>query len=163
MKRVRVIGCGSSFGGDDCLGLLAAEMLRSTLPPQVDVRMDAAGGVNVYAWCQDADVLMLIDAVCATVDLPPGTLRRIDYRAEPHVLKTMNMPGTHQMDIPGALALAAETYILPAQVLIFALAADCFEQGAGLSERLRRPLEDLVNAVRFEVTSLLAGVPTQPK
>ena len=85
MKRVRVIGWGSHHCGDDQAGLWAANALRTILPPEVDVREDVAGGANLYAWCQNVDALVVIDAAEATTSSPPA--RRAAWTIAPSLAR----------------------------------------------------------------------------
>ena len=159
MKRVRVIGWGSHHCGDDQAGLWAANALRAILPLEVDVRADVAGGANLHAWCQNVDALVVIDAAEATADLPLGTVRRVDYRAEPRALQTLSSPGTHGIGLVDALSLAERLDVLPQEVFIYAIAAERFEPGDPLSEALRQPLMNLVRSVRSDVLAMLQGEP----
>ncbi len=159
MRRVRVVGCGSPLCTDDGAGLWAAEALRATLPPEVDIQTDTAGGANLYAWCQGVDALVVIDAAEATPDFPPGTVRCVNYRAEPHALQTLRISGTHGIGLPEALTLAKQLDDLPQQVFIYAIAAERFEQGELLSEALRQTLTNLVRSLRSDVLAMLQGEP----
>jgi hydrogenase maturation protease len=159
MKRIRIIGCGSPDGEDDRAGLLAAEALRATLPPEIDVRQDPAGGVNIYAWCENVDLLVILDAAVAESGFPVGSFRRIDYLAQPNVLQRMQMLSTHVVSVTGALQLAEGIGILPPVVIVYAIAAERFNLGDRLSEPLRQAIDDVVQSAAGWVLAWLRDEP----
>jgi hydrogenase maturation protease len=161
VKRVRVVGWGSPYRGDDQAGLWAAGALRAILPPEVEVRDSVAGGADLDTWCQNVDALVVIDAARATADLPLGAVRRLDYRAERRALRTVRGTGTHGIGLLDALELAERLDLLPREVFVYAIAAERFGPGDRLSEALREPLANLVRSVRSDVLAML-GDETPP-
>jgi len=157
MKRVRVVGLGSLHGGDDGVGVWAAETMRRILPPEVDVRIDATGGAGFHSWCEEVDVLVLIDAAEARPGFSPGTVLRVDYRAEPGAFQALAIPGTHGIGLPNTLALAKQIGVLPREVIVYAVAAERFEQGEPLSDAVCRSLMNLVRSVRSDILGVSCG------
>ena len=153
--RARVVGCGSPDGGDDQAGLLAAGALRISLPPEVDVQQDLAGGGNICSWCEDADLFVILDAAAASPDFPVGAWRRIDYRSEPRALQNLQMPSTHALGVAGALQLAERIGILPPEVIVYAIAAERFELGSDPSEPVRRAIDEVVRTAAAEILARL--------
>ena len=152
MKRIRIVGCGACDRGDDEAGLLAAEALRQLVPPKIEVIKNTAGGALLLDWCQEVDILVLIDAALATAQFPVGASLRIVFPDERHLLATIRIPGTHAFSLADALRLAETLGQLPGEVIMFLLAGDQFQPGTTLSGALRQPLVGLVEQVRRELT-----------
>ena len=146
---MRIIGCGNCDAGDDAVGLIIAGQLRERLPPNIEVRTDSAGGVNLIHWCEDIETLIIVDAAFATDDFPAGQWRRFAYPADREQLRATAFSGTHLMGIAQALELAHTLGTLPKDVLIYAVAGAQFELGAGLSPAVEQALAAMVNELRI--------------
>ena len=83
LPRVCVVGCGRSYRRDDQAGILiAADISRHVAGTGIIVLATEAPGTDLLAYCEGADLLVVIDAAEAGSDISPGKWMRIDYPAE---------------------------------------------------------------------------------
>lgn len=153
--RLRLVGCGSLDAGDDTIGLVLADSLRGQLPPEVEVKVDTAGGINLLAWCEGIHTLMLVDAALADGNFPTGQWRRLTFPDDQPCLRQLALRGTHAFGIGAALELARRLGRLPREVVIFAVAGCQFERGAGISPAVQAALPVLQAAVKAEIIQRL--------
>jgi hydrogenase maturation protease len=150
---MRIVGCGNPDAGDDAVGLIIADQLRSRVPPEVEVRTATAGGASLLDWCDGIEALILVDAAHASVDFPTGQWRRFVFPADRERLKATPLSGTHVLGLVEALELAQTLDRLPREVLLFAVAGAQFALGSGLSPTVQHSLPELVSALET-ITSL---------
>lgn len=148
-KRTVVIGLGNPLMGDDGLGLVALEWLRSeyTIPPDVELVDGGTWGMNLLPVIEDAGRVILIDAI--DVAAAPGTPHRLERERLPRYLATKISP--HQVDLRDVLALAELRGTLPADTVAVGLQPARIELGNELSEVLRCRVDDLVLLVVQEL------------
>lgn len=100
--RVRVLGCGNWFAGDDAVGLqVAREVRRQPLPAGVDVIEVGGGGLSVLPLLAGIDKAILVDAMMSGAQV--GIVRR--YAAPDLVPQDAWRFSTHQLDLAEALQL----------------------------------------------------------
>lgn len=147
--RVVVIGLGNPIMGDDGMGLAALEYLQTAyrFPPEVELVDGGTWGVNLLPVIEDADELILIDAI--DVGAPPGTFIRLELDRLPRYLATKISP--HQVDLRDVLALAELRGTLPPDTLALGLQPDSVELRSSLSDVLRRKVAELGEQVVREL------------
>ena len=81
--RWTVIGLGSPLMGDDGLGLVALERLRSTfdLPPDVELVDGGTWGMSLLPVIESATHLLLLDAI--NTGVAPGSVITLHARRDP--------------------------------------------------------------------------------
>ena len=87
-RRTVVIGLGNPLMGDDGLGLVVLEELRTAyaLPPEIELVDGGTWGMNLLPVIEDADELILIDAI--DVGEAPGAFVRLEHNRLPRYLAT---------------------------------------------------------------------------
>jgi hydrogenase maturation protease len=147
--RVVVIGLGNPLMGDDGLGLVVLDELRSgySLPRNVELIDGGTWGMNLLPVIEDADELILIDAI--DVGATPGTLVRLEHERLPRYLATKISP--HQVDLRDVLALAELRGTLPPDTVALGLQPESVELRNSLSDVLRRRVDQLARAVVDEL------------
>lgn len=112
-----VIGVGNPLMGDDGLGLTVLETLRESWAffPDVELVDGGTWGMNLLHIIEDAERLILLDAVRAGV--PPGTPVTLEGGSVPRFLSTKLSP--HQIDLREVLAVAELRGRLPAELVVF--------------------------------------------
>ncbi len=140
-----VIGLGSPLMGDDGLGLVALEHLRTDwrFDPPLSLVDGGTWGMNLLHEIEDAERVLLVDAINA--DRPPGALIVLEREDLPRFFAMKLSP--HQIDMKEVLAVAELRGTLPDETVAIGLQPERVELSTELSE-----------AVRDGVTSLLARI-----
>jgi hydrogenase maturation protease len=148
-RRVVVIGLGNPLMGDDGLGLAVLDELRSgsALPPEVELVDGGTWGINLLPVIEDADELILIDAI--DVGAAPGTFVRLEHDRLPRYLATKISP--HQVDLRDVLGLAELRGTLPADTVALGLQPASVELRNALSDVLRCRVGELADGVVQEL------------
>lgn len=148
-KHTVVIGLGNPLMGDDGLGLIALERLRSeyTIPPDVELVDGGTWGMNLLPVIEDAGRVIMIDAI--DVAATPGTPVRLERARLPRYLATKISP--HQVDLRDVLGLAELRGTLPNDTIALGLQPLRVAFGEGLSDVVRLGVDDLVALVVQEL------------
>lgn len=151
MAGTVLLGVGSPLMGDDGLGLAVLERIQAgwTFEPAVEVRDGGTWGMNLLPCIEDADRLLLVDAIRA--GRPPGELVRLDRNQLPRFFATKLSP--HQIDLKEVLALAELRGTLPEPTVALGMEPDRVELSAELSPVVRAGLGALTEAVVRELES----------
>ncbi len=148
--RVLVLGIGNILWADEGFGVRAAEALHEAweLPPQVSVVDGGTQGLGLLPWVEDADTLLVLDAV--DYGLSPGTLCTVDDDEVPRYLSAKKM-SLHQTSFQDVLGLAALHGRVPSRMrLIGAQPAELDDYGGSLSPLLQACVQPAVReALRF--------------
>jgi hydrogenase maturation protease len=148
-RRVVVIGLGNPLMGDDGLGLAVLDALRTdyALPPEVELVDGGTWGMNLLPVIEDADELILIDAIDAGE--APGAFVRLEHARLPRYLATKISP--HQVDLRDVLGLAELRGTLPADTVALGMQPASVELRNSLSDLLRCRVRELADAVVQEL------------
>ncbi len=173
MRRVIVYGCGRADRRDDQVGLLAAELLAQTPPPDTEIRVSQAPGADLLTDLEGAGLLIVLDAAPANPALPAGRLLRIDLgenagRSEPLpemagrlgprlVPAAASPPGAsaHTLDINTALELGRRLGLLPQHVWLYVVGSTDFGYGRECSPPVAQAIPRLVRQVREDIADWL--------
>ncbi len=158
MTGVRVIGVGSP-AGDDQAGWLVVDALRLTHLTErlaCTARIIALDRPGAQLICElgDADVIVLIDAICTGA--PPGTIRRID-RGE--CIEHGRSLSGHQLGVASALALADALGMLPGSVWMYGIEMQSTVANCGPSHRVIAAAQELARTITEELLQKF-GTPT---
>ncbi len=142
MAEVLIIGYGNPLRGDDALGWLAAEQLRTTIR---DERVEILTGHQLTPEMADpvsrARIVIFIDADC---DNREGEIafRRVEAdRSAPELF-------SHQLTPEVLLGVATRLYGGSANGVLISVGAGTFEYGAELSEVVRTALPAVLERVQ---------------
>jgi hydrogenase maturation protease len=129
--------------------LVVLDELRTgyALPPDVELVDGGTWGMNLLPVIEDADELILIDAIDAGE--APGALVRLEHSHLPRYLATKISP--HQVDLRDVLALAELRGTLPADTVALGLQPLSVELRNSLSELLRGRIATIADAVVQEL------------
>lgn len=140
-----VLGLGNPLMGDDGTGLAALERLQEDwrIPPDVDLIDGGTWGMNLLPVVEDADRLLIIDAIRAGER--PGEPIYLSREQIPRLFATKLSP--HQIDMREVLALAELRGHLPADTVAVGLQPERVEFGEPLSTCVEGNLDRLVGDV----------------
>lgn len=151
-KKILVIGIGNEYRSDDAAGLVIARQLRErTLEGTVIIEQGGDGGSLIEKW-QDADAVILIDAVAS--GNKPGTIFRFDARAERIPAKFFNY-STHAFSIAETIELAKAMQQLPPQLVVYGIEGENFAPGMKISKNIEPVIEEVANRIDAEICSII--------
>jgi hydrogenase maturation protease len=146
--RTLIIGLGNEYRRDDAVGLVVARRLREAAPESVRVLEESGEGTGLIESWQDADAVILIDAVHSGAK--PGTLHRLDAHAQP-IAKKFFRYSTHAFGVAEAVELARALGRLPPRLIVYGVEGKSFEAGVGLSPEVEAAVQAVVGRVLGEV------------
>ena len=150
-----VIGVGNAYRRDDAAGLVAARRLCEAARADVLLREASGEGTALMAAWEEAEAVILIDAVRSGA--PAGTIYRLDARAEA-VPQAWFRYSTHAFSVAEAIALARALNRLPPRLIVFAIEGKHFDAGASLSPEVERAVKELVRRGIEEIGGTTRGV-----
>jgi hydrogenase maturation protease len=161
--RILIAGIGNIFLGDDAFGVeVAWRLARRQWPEGVRVLDFGIRGHDLaYALLDSYDAVVLVDATPR--GQPPGTLSvlELDTHGPPEEGSNGAAVETHGMDPVKVLRLASQMGASLKRLLLVGCEPDaCGEpedEAAGMSEPVRRAVEEAVPLVESVVAKLLGG------
>jgi hydrogenase maturation protease len=144
---VLVVGVGNLLRRDDGAGPLAAQRLRTLLPPQVVVRTSQAEVATLLELLSSCQTAILIDAV---VGIPPGQVRRLDGHVD--TLPTGPSTSSHALTLAQILELGRALDQLPPSLFIYGVGGADFSDGEGLSPAVEAGVSEVVRWVHAELS-----------
>lgn len=143
-----VIGVGNELRGDDGVGLAVLRALRDRdLPANggaVTLREASGEGATLMETWQDADVAILIDAVCSGGE--PGTIYRFDAREQTLPSQFFNY-STHAFSVAEAVELARALGQLPPHLIVYGIEGADYATGEGLSAPVDASVETVADQI----------------
>lgn len=147
-RHTLIIGLGNEYRRDDAAGLVIARRVREAAPESVGVLEESGEGAALIESWQEADTVILIDAVHSGAK--PGTVHRLDAHERPIAKKFFRF-STHAFGVAEAVELARALGRLPPRLIVYGVEGKTFEAGEGLSPEVEAAVEALVQRVLAEV------------
>jgi hydrogenase maturation protease len=154
--RVLVVGVGNAYRSDDAVGLIAARQIAARRPsrspgsgegvPNIQVIEASGEGTELIEAWQDADVVVVIDAVHRERGAAPGTPHWFDAHEGSLPIHFFHT-STHAFGVAEAIELARALKRLPPQLIVYGIEGRVFEAGVGLSAELARAVPSVVTDV----------------
>ncbi|TWT41938.1 hypothetical protein RAS1_30620 [Phycisphaerae bacterium RAS1] len=167
-----IIGCGRRHRCDDQIGLLVAEHVVASAPPNTTTLSSEAPGPDLLAELTGMELLIVIDAAQAAPSLPLGAWRRFSLDAvdpallhsvgplspsplserTPMLRRTRMSDATahaapHALGVADALELGETLGLLPPDVWVYAVAGVNFGYGDELSDGLKAVIDQVADAI----------------
>jgi hydrogenase maturation protease len=115
-KIIKILGCGNTLVGDDGVGIRIVERLQQMeLPPNVEVIDAGVGGLAILSWIEDADKIIIVDAV-QTGNEPPGTVYEFTDKELPP--SDMFMLSLHDLNLVDTLNVGRVVQKMPDEIVI---------------------------------------------
>lgn len=145
-----VLGLGNILLSDDAVGVRVAERLLDeySFPPEVQVMDGGTLGLDLLAYVQDADRLVVVDAL--NIRDKPGTVARLVDDEVPAFLAPKISP--HQMGLVDLLAASRLSGHFPDELVLWGVQPESLELGLGLSPTVAAQVESLVKHVLDELS-----------
>ena len=155
MKKIGVIGIGSSLRQDDGIGIVLLEKLKKIkekLPKNIEYIDGGTGGMNLLHILARFDVVVIIDAV--NFGGHPGE-SRLFTSEEALSKKISTRVSTHESDILKIVQLSKKLKENPDKIFIFGVQPKDTSFGQFLSAELDDAVELLVDSLHNELVSIL--------
>jgi hydrogenase maturation protease len=115
-KKIKILGCGNTLVGDDGVGIRVIERLRKMkLPENVEVVDAGVGGLAILSWIEDADKVIIVDAV-QTGNEPPGTVYEFTDKDLPP--SNMFMLSLHDLNLVDTINVGRIVQKMPGEIVI---------------------------------------------
>jgi hydrogenase maturation protease len=152
--RIKVIGVGNAWRGDDAAGLLVARRLQADHLPQVQIS-ETLGTLSAIqeAW-QDAAGVIVVDAVVSGG--LPGTIHRFDGHGDGMPVQLSRSPSSHGWGVAEALALGRLFQELPPVLIIYGIEGKNFDPGQKVSPEVAAAIPAAADRIRQEIQAWLA-------
>jgi hydrogenase maturation protease len=141
-----VIGVGNPVRGDDAVGLVVAERVRSK-EPEITVVAHRGDILDLCEVWKGADVAVVVDAIWS--EEAAGTILRYDGRDAP-LPRAVFRRSTHAFGVADAVELARSMDSLPTRLIVYGVVGSCFDIGPALSLAVERAADELTEHIRAE-------------
>ena len=151
--RLKVIGVGNAWRGDDAVGLLVARRLKADRLPEVEIA-ECRGTVTAVreAW-KDAAGVIVVDAVVSGG--PPGAIHRFNAHGGGVPAQLSRSSSSHGWGVAEALALGQLFQELPPYLIIYGIEGKNFGPGQEVSQEVAAAIPELVRRIRREIQAWL--------
>lgn len=136
--RTLVVGIGHPDRGDDAVGRMVAARLRDRVPNDVRVIETDGEAGKLLDLFGDTDDVIIIDAGLSGAK--PGAIHRLDAVAA-SLPRPMFAMSSHAIGLVELIELARTLGTLPRRCVVYAIEAESFALGAGLSRSVGEAVE----------------------
>jgi hydrogenase maturation protease len=156
MAKMKIIGLGNPFMGDDAVGVLVARQLHAHSSAHVSILEGGLAGLNLLHDMEGTDMLILIDAVHSHAKA--GTIVRFTLPKDLEKIGKLSWgtsaSSTHAFGLAEALTLAHTLKVLPAHVVLFGIELGHIHKGQALSLPASKAMRSVVNRIAVEELNL---------
>jgi hydrogenase maturation protease len=155
--RLKVIGVGNAWRGDDAVGLLVARHLKADQLPQVEI-VECRGTVTAVreAW-NDAAGVIVVDAVVS--GSRPGAIYRFNAHGGGVPAQLSRSSSSHGWGVAEALALGQLFKELPPYLIIYGIEGQNFGPGQEVSQEVEAAIPEAVLRIRRDIRMWLGREP----
>ncbi len=151
--RIKVIGVGNAWRGDDAAGLLVARRLQADHLPQVQISECLGTLSDIQEAWQDAAGVFVVDAVVSGG--LPGTIHRFDALGDGMPVQLSRSPSSHGWGVAEALALGRLFQALPPVLIIYGIEGKNFDPGHKVSPEVAAAIPAAADRIRREIQAWL--------
>jgi hydrogenase maturation protease len=153
IQRIKIIGVGNKWRGDDAAGLIVARRLRQENLPHIEVTEGSGSGSAIADAWKDAPRVIVVDAIVSGG--APGTIHRFDAHDPEATFPVSWSPSSHSWGLSEALALGKVFHNLPPALIIYGIEGENFALGAGLSPAVAAAIPEVVRLIAQEIQKWL--------
>lgn len=156
MAKIKIIGLGNPFMGDDAVGVLVARYLHAYSSAHVSILEGGLAGLNLLQDMEGTDTLILIDAVYSHSQA--GTIFRFTLPQDLEKIGKLawgaSASSTHSFGLAEALTLAHTLEVLPTHLVVFGIELGHIQKGHALSPPVFKAMTSVANRIRLEEVCL---------
>lgn len=143
---MRAAAClGSRYRGDDAVGPLVADRLRSAGATVLDCDEEPTRLLDAWA---GLDLVVIVDAVSSGV--AAGTVHRVEAGEGP-LPRDLGLASTHAFSVPDALELGRAVGQAPRRVVVIGVEGKAFGMGDPVTPAVAAALDGVAEAVLAEL------------
>jgi hydrogenase maturation protease len=148
-SRLKVIGVGNEWRGDDAAGLLVARRLKAEPRPGVEiVEIRGTAGAVQEAW-KGAAGAIVVDTVVSGGR--PGAIYRFNVYGAGVPAELSRSPSSHGWGVAEALALGQVLQELPPWLIIYGIEGKNFGPGQEVSQEVEAAIPEMVRRITREI------------
>ena len=151
--RLKVIGVGNEWRGDDAVGLLVARRLKKDQLPRVQIAESRATVTAVQEAWKNAAGVIVVDAVVSGG--PPGAIYRFNAHGAGVPVQLSRSLSAHGWGVAEALALGNVFQELPPWLIIYGIEGKNFGPGQEVSPEVAAAIPELVRRIEREIQEWL--------
>jgi hydrogenase maturation protease len=148
---VVIIGVGNRMRMDDGAGAYTAELVMKQVFPEasrlpfsgsignktITITEASGEGASLMELWQNAETVIIVDAVSSGVNAQPGTVYKFDALSQKIPVQFFHY-STHQFGVAEAIETARILKELPPKMLIYGIDGQNFQFGEGISESVKQ-------------------------
>ncbi len=146
--KTLIIGIGNRYRGDDALGCIVADQLKSLASPDIEVINHDGEPASLIDLWQDRSFVIMVDAVSSMS--AAGTLHYINLQEQglPDGFRSFS---THAFGIAEAIELARVLGKLPPKIVFYGVEGKSFAAAQTLSPEMTTAMEDVKLRIEQEI------------
>ena len=149
---ILLIGIGNEYRSDDSIGLHVIRALKKRKLPGTIIVESSGDGAELIDMFSTVRMAILIDAVSSGGN--PGTIYKFDAHKQP-LPAQLSFQSTHAFGVVEAIELARVLKQLPPILIVYALEGENFSAGIGLTSKVERATQKVVEYVYSEFQNAL--------
>jgi len=151
-SSILLIGIGNEYRSDDSIGLHVIRVLKKRKLPGTTIVESSGDGAELIDMFSTVRIAILIDAVSSGGN--PGTIYQFDAHKQP-LPAQLSFQSTHAFGVVEAIELARVLEQLPPILIVYAIEGENFSAGIGLTSKVKRATQKVVEYVCSEVQNAL--------
>jgi hydrogenase maturation protease len=140
--RLRVVGCGNPYAGDDSAGLEVVRRLRATGDCECELLEMPQAGLELLDLLQGATVVLFIDAVSSGA--PPGTLHLAALPSPGIEPRALGLLSSHGWGLAEMLGLAGAMRRQTPRLMLLGVEVGTVEPGRARTPAVEEAIQTLV-------------------
>ena len=150
MNRIRVVGLGNAWAGNDAVGLVAAERFQRQAPAGIEVLQMETPDWQMFEGIEAEDYLLVIDA-CLD-ESPPGTVHELGI--ENLASLPLRHCSSHGLGLADWLAMAEAMGEETGCLHLYAVSIGQAALGEPLSAEMEQAIERLLPMLKRKISAL---------
>jgi hydrogenase maturation protease len=147
--RIKIIGIGNAWRGDDAAGLWVARRLEQENLPQVEISENLGTATALADAWQDAVRVIVVDTVVSGGS--PGAIYRFDAHDPAATFPVASSASSHGWGVAEAVALGKVFQNLPTCLIIYGIGGENFTLGDGLSPAVSAAIPEAARRIAEEI------------
>lgn len=157
VKSILILGVGNILLRDEGVGVRIVEKIKNEfpLPDEVEVVDGGTLGLRLVPYLEDREAVFIIDAI--NCKAKPGEFFQIEAEDIDDIYNARKI-SPHQIGLREILSISKLQNILPKRICLFGIQPQIVDIGLELSDIVSSKLDELIEKLLKEVTSLVTNM-----